>query len=185
MGRPKAWLPFAGELMLPRVVRLLSEAVSPVVVVAAADQELPPLSADVIVTHDPQPDRGPLVGLVAGLDALPAGVAAAFVSSCDAPLLRPAFVRQVIELLGESQVCVPQVEDWLQPLAAVYRRDILPYARQLLQDGTSRLTDLVAAVPARLVAAVELTDADPDLCSLRNLNTPEDYAAALRDVGSD
>jgi len=31
MGRPKAWLPFAGEVMLVRVVRLLSEAVAPVV----------------------------------------------------------------------------------------------------------------------------------------------------------
>ena len=29
MGRPKAWLPFAGEVMLPRVVRLLSEVVAP------------------------------------------------------------------------------------------------------------------------------------------------------------
>ena len=35
MGRPKAWLPITGELMLPRVVRLVSEVVSPVVVVAA------------------------------------------------------------------------------------------------------------------------------------------------------
>ena len=43
MGRPTAWLPFAGELMLPRVVRLLSQAVDPVIVVAAPDQEVPPL----------------------------------------------------------------------------------------------------------------------------------------------
>ena len=41
MGRPKAWLPFAGELMLQRVVRLLGTAVQPIVVVAAPEQELP------------------------------------------------------------------------------------------------------------------------------------------------
>ena len=39
MGRPKAWLPFGGEFMLPRVVRLLSEAVSPIIVVASPGQE--------------------------------------------------------------------------------------------------------------------------------------------------
>ena len=39
--KPKAWLPIVGELMLPRVVRLLGEAVSPIVVVAAPDQDLP------------------------------------------------------------------------------------------------------------------------------------------------
>ena len=36
MGRPKAWLPFAGEILLPRIVRLVAEVVSPVIVVAAA-----------------------------------------------------------------------------------------------------------------------------------------------------
>ena len=30
MGRPKAWLPFGDELMLPRVVRILREVVEPV-----------------------------------------------------------------------------------------------------------------------------------------------------------
>ena len=52
MGRPKAWLPFAGELMLPRVVRLLGQAVGPVVVVAAPDQDVPPLSPEVAVVRD-------------------------------------------------------------------------------------------------------------------------------------
>ncbi|MBI1832706.1 MAG: NTP transferase domain-containing protein, partial [Planctomycetes bacterium] len=40
MGRPKAWLPMGAELMLPRVVRLLRETVSPIVVVAAPGQDL-------------------------------------------------------------------------------------------------------------------------------------------------
>jgi molybdenum cofactor guanylyltransferase len=52
MGRPKAWLPFAGELMLPRVVRLLGEVVAPVVVVAAPGQDVPPLPAGVEVVRD-------------------------------------------------------------------------------------------------------------------------------------
>src|SRR5437763_186942 len=74
MGRPKEWLPFGDELMLPRMVRLMSEAVSPIVVVAAVGQQLPPLPTDVIETQDRQPDRGPLQGLAAGLTALPDGV---------------------------------------------------------------------------------------------------------------
>ena len=60
MGRPKAWLPFGDELMLPRVVRLLSDAVSPIVVVAAPEQVVPPLPADVQVVRDEEKGRGPL-----------------------------------------------------------------------------------------------------------------------------
>src|SRR4051794_21124741 len=87
MGRPKAWLPFAGELLLPRVVRLVREAVAPVVVVAAADQELPPLPDEVQVVRDEQKGRGPLQGLAAGLASLAGRVEAAYVSSCDVPFL--------------------------------------------------------------------------------------------------
>ena len=181
MGRPKAWLPFAGELMLPRVVRLLSEVVSPIVVVASAAQKLPPLSTDVILAYDPQADQGPLQGLIAGLGEMDAD--GAYVSSCDVPLLRPAFVRRMIELLGDFQACVPQVGGRLHPLAAVYRREVVATAEQLLAIGQRSLTELCRVLRTRIVTADELTDVDPDLRSLRNLNTAEDYAAAVREAG--
>jgi molybdopterin-guanine dinucleotide biosynthesis protein A len=41
MGQPKSWLPFGNELLLPRVVRLLGEAVAAIVGVAARDQKVP------------------------------------------------------------------------------------------------------------------------------------------------
>src|SRR5262245_34047549 len=85
MGRPKAWLPFGGELMLPRVVRRLREAVEPVVVVAAPAQEVPSLPDEVAVVRDEVEARGPLQGLLAGLDALEGRSDAAFLSACDVP----------------------------------------------------------------------------------------------------
>src|SRR5438132_1025759 len=88
MGRAKAWLPFAGEIMLPRVTRLVGEAVEPVVVVAAPEQELPALPPGVTVVRDAERDRGPLQGLAAGLTALAGRADAAFLSSCDVPFLK-------------------------------------------------------------------------------------------------
>jgi molybdopterin-guanine dinucleotide biosynthesis protein A len=187
MGRPKCWLPVGGEFMLPRVVRLLSEVLSPIVVVASPGQELPPLTGDEIVVSDPVRGRGPLQGLNAGLAALTNGTHGAeraYVSSCDAPFLRPAFVRRMVELLGEPDVCVPRVDGFLHPLAAVYRVEIAPVAQQLLNAGRSRLTDLFTAVRTRIVTADELAEADPQLQSLRNLNTPEEYAAALLNLSN-
>src|SRR4051794_177556 len=113
MGRPKAWLPFGDELMVSRVVRLLAEVVSPIIIVAADGQDVPPLLADVLLVHDPAPGRGPLQGLAAGLSALDAVADAAYVSSCDVPLLRPAFVRRMIDLLGDHATCVPHIDDRL------------------------------------------------------------------------
>jgi molybdopterin-guanine dinucleotide biosynthesis protein A len=74
MGTSKALLPFGPETMLQRVVRILAGVVSPVVVVAAPNQELPDLPHDVIVTRDEREGRGPLEGLRAGLKALPSAI---------------------------------------------------------------------------------------------------------------
>lgn len=182
MGQPKAWLPFAGELMLPRVVRLLREAVGPVVVVAAPEQKVPPLPAEIVIVRDEEKGRGPLQGLAAGLAALAGQAEAAYLSSCDVPFLRPAFIRRLVDLLGTHSICVPHVGDYHHPLAAVYRLETAPVVARLLAADRLRPFFLFEAVPTRIVEAAELADVDPDFQSLRNLNTPADYEAALRDV---
>jgi molybdopterin-guanine dinucleotide biosynthesis protein A len=182
MGRPKAWLSFAGEIMLPRVVRLLGEAVSPLIVVAAPDQDLPPLPSDVVVVRDEEKGRGPLQGLAAGLAALRGRADAAYLSSCDVPFLQPAFVRRLIDLLGKHVICVPRVGDYHHPLAAVYRIEVADAVHRLLAEDRLRPFFLFQAVPTRVVEAAELADVDPTFQTLRNLNTPEDYEAALREA---
>ncbi len=182
MGRPKAWLPFAGELMLPRVLRVLGEAVGPLVAVAAPGQDLPPLPPGVDVVRDEEEGRGPLQGLAAGLAVLEGRAEAAYLSSCDVPFLRAAFVRRVIDLLGDHAACVPRVDGYYHPLAAVYRLGVRDAVRGLLAADRLRPVFLFEAVPTRVVTAEELADADPTFQTLRNLNTPADYEAALRDA---
>jgi molybdopterin-guanine dinucleotide biosynthesis protein A len=179
MGRPKAWLPFGDEVMLQRVVRILGGVVRPVVVVAAPDQAVPDLPADVAVVRDEERGRGPLQGLAAGLAALGGKADAAYLSSCDVPFLAPAFVRRMIDLLGRHSICVPKVGDYHHPLAAVYRVDVAEVVRRLLAADRLRPVFLFEEMPTRIVEAHELTDVDPTFESLRNLNTPEEYEEAL------
>jgi molybdopterin-guanine dinucleotide biosynthesis protein A len=183
MGTSKALLPFGPETMLQRVVRLLGGIVTPIVVVAAAaDQELPELPADTILTRDEREGRGPLEGLRAGLKALPEQVDAAYVTSCDVPLLVPGFVRLMLELAHGYDVAVMDIDGFPHPLSAVYRRATLPRIEDLLATDRLRPVFLFEAVNTRRVRPDEMT-ADPDLRTLRNLNTREDYERALADAG--
>ncbi len=184
MGRPKAWLPFGDELMLPRVLRILGEAVSPLVAVAAPGQELPPLPQGVAVVFDEVEGRGPLQGLAAGLAALEGRAGAAYLSSCDVPFLSPRFVRRLVDLLGDCSACVPFVEGYHYPLSAVYRADVQAAARDLLAAGCPGPSALLDRIQTRVVDASDLVDVDPTLRSLWNLNTPADYEAALRDTAT-
>jgi molybdenum cofactor guanylyltransferase len=183
MGVPKATLPFGRETMLQRVVRLLGTVVSPIVVVAAREQVLPELPDDVRVTRDEREAKGPLEGLRAGLSALPDSVDIAYVTSCDVPLLVPGFVERMIELLGDHDIAVMTIDGFPHPLSAVYRRSTVPHIESLLAQDRLRPVFLFDAVRTRRVLPEEMVSVDPELRTLRNLNTREDYVAALSEAG--
>ncbi len=178
MARDKASLPFGRETLLERVVRIVSEVVDEVWVVARAGQEIP---GDFRIARDPEEGLGPLAGLAAGLEAIDAE--RAFLTSCDVPLLRSAYVRRLLELSAGYAIAVPLVGGHHMVTSAVYSREVLPVARELLAERRLRPLYLVEAFDARLVTEEELRDVDPELESLRDCNTPEAYQEALRTAG--
>jgi len=187
MGRPKASLPFGPELMLQRVVRILSAVVSPIVVVAARDQELPPLSGDLLLARDEREGRGPLEGLSAGMKELSrhgfSADLAIYATSCDVPLLAPDFIRQVLAALGPHQAAVPVEERFFHSLAAAYRLAVLPEIEALLATNQLRPAFLFDRVSTFHIPVEMLRVADPELRSLQNCNQPDDYLAALKIAG--
>ena len=171
MGTPKAWLPIGDEVLLQRTVRVVGAVVSPVVVVAAVGQEVPTLPTDVVVVRDEVADMGPIAGLAAGIAALDGQADAAYLSACDVPMLSETFVRRMVEL-RTGTACVPEVNGRVHPLAGMYAVSLLPLVRDRLAAGALRMTDLLAAVDTRFVGPADLGD----VTSLRNVNTPDDYA---------
>jgi molybdenum cofactor guanylyltransferase len=183
MGAAKALLPFGPETMLARVVRIVTEVATPVVIVAANGQLLPPLGTNAVVVRDSQPDCGPLEGIASGLRRL-TSLDAIFITGCDTPLLRPAFIRRLAEMLDQHHdAAVPVIDHLPQPLAGVYRPTVLAEVETMLSAGERRLIDLLDRIRVRRINAEELRDSDPELWSLRNLNTPADYQAALAVAG--
>jgi molybdopterin-guanine dinucleotide biosynthesis protein A len=187
MGRPKPALDWRGTTLLAHVAAVLSSGVDgPVVVVGAPGQPLPPLPEDVESAEDARKGRGPLEGVAAGLRALDGRAELAFVAAADAPFLEPAVVGAVVAALAASPVAgaaVPFVAGKAQPLAAAYRTSLLPLVEELLARGESSVLGLLDRVEVRLLDEEELRRADPSLRSFDNLNTPEEYAAAVRGDG--
>jgi molybdopterin-guanine dinucleotide biosynthesis protein A len=187
MGESKAALPWHGSTLLYRTTALLARTVrGPVVVVGAPDQVLPPLPPGVDLVRDPVEGLGPMQGIAAGLAAVEDRAATAFVCSTDLPFLHPAFVRRVLRGLREPDIDVvlPVARGFRQPLAAGYRTAMAGLISKLLAEGNLRpgmlLEHCRAALPddAALLADSELARRDPELRSVLNVNTPEDYAAA-------
>jgi molybdopterin-guanine dinucleotide biosynthesis protein A len=186
MGTPKAALEWHGSTLLRRVVGIVGRAVDgPVIVVRAPDQELPSLPADVEIAEDAREGRGPLQGLQSGLAAARAHAPVAYASSTDVPLLHPRFVHRVVAAVDDgTDVALPQIHGFPQPLAAAYRTELVEVVARLIAEDRMRPAFLFDACrTTRLDADALLLDPalaalDPELDSVLNLNEPADYDAA-------
>ncbi len=185
MGVPKADLEWHGSTLLYRMTALLGRCVDgPVVAVAAPDQELPALPPGVELVRDPAEGLGPLQGLAVGLSAVAGSSDVAFVCSTDMPFLHPAYVARVLTCLADAEIALPHVRGYRQPLAAAYRTALGARAAALIADGARKPGELMSASAVRnldeadLLADRRVATQDPDLHSVRNLNTAAEYDAA-------
>lgn len=183
MGRPKHLLPFGNQCLLQRSVDTLRGVVGTVGVVAAPEQSLPTLDAAVAVFRDETPGLGPLSGIAAGLTGFQQELDAVYFTACDVPFLQPAFVRSVIARLGDRDMAIVSGERYVHPLAAVYRTRLTDRVRTLIKRDRLRPVFLMDDCDAEVVAEDDLRAVDPDLRSLKNVNTPDEYRAALKLAG--
>jgi molybdopterin-guanine dinucleotide biosynthesis protein A len=65
---------------------------------------------------------------------------------------------------------------------AIYSRTVLPSLAEAVHAGERDVRTLLARLKVHYVREDELTAYDPQLLSFRNVNTPEDYQRALREL---
>jgi molybdopterin-guanine dinucleotide biosynthesis protein A len=172
MGTSKAWLDWHGSTLLRRTCGVVARgAGGPVVVVRAPGQELPPLPEGVRVVEDAREGRGPLQGLLAGLEAVDGELA--FAASTDMPFLHPRFVAAVCAAAQGVDAAVPHLGGFRQPLAAAYRTALAPLVGELVAAGRMKPAFLFERCETRWLEEL------PNPESVRNLNAREDYDAAL------
>jgi molybdopterin-guanine dinucleotide biosynthesis protein A len=195
-GQPvrKEWLEIGGRTLLDRVVEAVARETSRTIVVAAPGRPLPPLSRSVEVVHDSHPGSGPLAALLDGLDAIGTGAEEpfVFVSSCDVPGVKPDLIRWLIgrAVTSDADWIVPQVAGHPQVLASVIRRSLRGPIADWLTAGKRDPRGLVASlrhdtsVRIDLVGEEAIVAIDPALESFRDIDTPEDLAALVRQLTS-
>jgi len=176
MGRPKALLPFDGEPLIAHVVRALQPMFAEAVVVAAPEQELPALPT--LLVRDEVAYQGPVSGIYHGLKASTKEVC--FVTSCDAPFLNLALISHLLSQISDYDVVVPYWQERFQPLHAVYRTNCAPLLKDQLERGELRPIFLYDKVRTRKIPEAEIRGHDPEGLSFLNMNSPEDYDAAVQ-----
>ena len=99
------------------------------------------------------------------------------------PLLKPEFVGYLLNRLGDADVLMPQDGKFHHPLAGVYRRAVEPTIREMITADQLRPVGLLERCQSVTIDVDDLRTVDPELDSLRNTNTPDEYETALKIAG--
>ncbi len=173
LGRDKATCLAAGRPLLHWTALAATAVTDDIVVVRRADQEfVTAMGAPWREITDHRPERGPLAGLEAAIDATRHELLVAI--ACDMPMVRGAVIAAVAAAARNVEIAMPLVDDHAQPLLAAYRRSVAPHVRALLDSGEGRLRALLPLVQHTLIGEDVLRTHDPEFESLTNVNRAED-----------
>ena len=93
------------------------------------------------------------------------------------PFLVPEMVSLLIDSKKGFDVVVPKLNDYYEPLLAMYNQRCLPaIARQLEQPDNRQVFGFYRKVRVRALADGEWRKVDPGALSFKNVNTPSDLA---------
>ena len=176
MGKDKRFLPLDGESLLARTLRKGSAAGFRSIVLAAEGErsDLAALAEEygAYLVTDEIPAQGPAAAIAAGLAA--AKTEWALVLSGDMPFYDFELVRALLpEATGDTQVVLPTISGYWQPLAALYRRDAGTAFAAAIARGDRKLGIILRELT---VKELPLT---VDAGIFFNVNTPASYRLAL------
>jgi molybdenum cofactor guanylyltransferase len=186
MGRPKTGLVLGGETMLGRQIRLLRAVSRQVFIVGATARfaggvDGPVEDLGVTIFGDELPGRGPLAGIATALGRTRTDFN--LILSCDLPWIGAAFLRFLCRraFKGGADVTLPVSRGGGdEPLCAVYRRRAFRAIRATLAAGQNQVSRSFPKVRVERLAWPEISRAGFPARIFDNMNTPEDYQAALR-----
>ena len=183
MGTDKAHLHLEGRSFVERVAAALAAVAGRVSVVGAGDMDLAAWRLPVVT--DVYEKWGALGGLHGALNACRAPWAA--VVACDLPYVTGELFVRLAALRENFEAVVPvQADTRLQPLCALYAVEpCRRVAEELVASDERRPRALLSRVAARRVEASELADLPGADLFFMNVNTPEEYAQAIKAMTSD
>lgn len=160
-----------------------AEAVAADVVVVVAPGAIRPsgLPGRTRIAHDPEPDAGPLLGLIAGLDAVTDGIVV--VVGGDMPALEPSVLRLLIAAVEAdpgAEGARLDVDGWPQAsvLPCVLRREAAQRAcREAVATGDRRLRGCLERLAMSVVPAGAWRALDPTARTLLDVDRPADLAS--------
>jgi len=171
MGHDKALLPFAGYNTLTQYQHKKLQSLFEKVYISAKKNKFDFPS---ILITDKYEISSPLIALISVFETLQ--VNEVFILSVDAPFVDTKVIKRLLEENEDGvDAVIAQSPNGIQPLCGIYKRSLLPSAREHLAENSHRLRYLLQKANSKFVVFEENNP-------FTNLNHPHEYEEALRKI---
>jgi molybdopterin-guanine dinucleotide biosynthesis protein A len=174
MGVDKAFMKVAGTPLIEHVLRAIRPVVRHIIIVTNSPERYHAYNVKVVVDRVEQ--RGPLMGIYSGICSSESEYNV--VVACDMPFLNAGLLSYMMELAPGYDAVVPAVGKLIEPLHAVYSKNVLPVIEEQFRVDDRRIRTIFARANVRYVTEKEIARFDPERRSFINLNTPQQYKEA-------
>jgi molybdopterin-guanine dinucleotide biosynthesis protein A len=170
-GITKANVVIDGETIISRIISTISDLFDEIIIVTNKPEEFQEFIQYKIV-KDQYLKAGPLGGIHAALKA--SSEDAIFVFAGDMPFLNKEFISDQINEFNkrEHDVFIPKVDQFIEPLHAIYRKSALNHLERFLLEGKSRaVRDFLCEVK---VSYFQISKTKKTEIAFANINSPSD-----------
>jgi molybdopterin-guanine dinucleotide biosynthesis protein A len=178
MGSDKALLSWAGESLIQRALSIAHQACGQVFICGPRER----YGEFGEVVEDAAPGQGPLSGIQAALHATHTDLN--LILSVDTPLMTAEFLVWLLQQAGSGRqrITAPEAQGQLQPLCAVYHREVVSLVEEALAKGDLKVTRLFQRTATRIIGEHEIRAAGFEPLIFTNVNTPQEYESLLQTV---
>lgn len=171
MGADKVFMEVEGRMLLDRALATVS-SVCGYVRIVGDPAKFSTLETEAI--GDIFPGCGPLAGIHAALAHSPHELN--LLLAVDMPFVSASLLSFLFASAnsGAALVTIPRLNEQLQPLCAIYRREFAAKAEAALQAGKYKIDAAFSGVSLRVIEEAELVAAGFSARNFFNMNTPQD-----------
>ena len=137
MGSNKSLLTVVGITIIERVVNLMNDLFSSVILITNQKEEYAFLNLPMY--EDIYKDIGPLAGIHSAL--INTTTEKNFIISCDIPLMTPDVIKYLIEYPTQKPITITIADHFIQQLCGVYSISIVPVIEKIVKENIDSSID--------------------------------------------
>lgn len=175
----KAFAQVGGKPVIQMIIEKFKPLFQEIIIISNEPQLF--TSFGLPIYQDIYPYLGPVGGIHSAL--VNASNDQMFILGCDMPFMNMQLVEYMLSKISDYDSVVPEIDSYLQPLAAVYNRTCLPVFTECLEHDKLKLTLIFSELNALVLKEDELQKFGSVREMFFNVNDPDALAQAQKIAG--